>query len=963
MLTLTLLGYPSAVLESTPVVDFISQKALALVAYLAVEPRPHSREALATLLWGELPPERASSNLRQALHNVQKLLPNALLVNRLSVQWNPEYPLRLDVAALESAAPLSDAEVIGLHQGDFFEGLSFGDADTLEQWILTRREGYRVAYTHRLEQHIQAAYGRRDWPTLEQLVARAIAHDALDERPYRMLWRTLARRGDISNALSSAQTLRQTLDRELGVPPSAETETLERRLRLAQADALHNLPSVSTAFVGREDELRQIGAWLHQPEARLITLTGIGGCGKSRLAREAAAQNARSFINGVRYVPLAPLTSEMYLVSAMAGALGVSLQNQPNPLQVVLEHLAQRELLLLLDNAEHLAGVADLVVQILAAAPDCCVLVTSRQALGLREEWVLPLDGLPVDAPDAPALRLLTQTAAQQGYSLPMDNPAVRRISALLEGLPLGLELAASLLSQVPAAQLADQLTESLDALRSGWLNPEPRHISLRAVFDTSWAALNAARQQALARLSIFAAPFTASAAAAICEVDAGMLRSLMTRSLLRDHGERFSLHPVIQRYARERLGDAAALMRQYAAYYIERLAEAEQAFTARDIPAALALMSAEIDHLRHLWGQAVAARDLLLIERMTHTMHRYYEASALYAEGQAFFHMAADQLALSFGAPQEGALLGRLRAHEAGVLLRLGRVSKALTSAEAAVRALESASAPAEHLAFALNALGIALLYTGQTHAAVDALERCAALYRDLGRVERIKPLINLGSVYTRTGDLDRAQAALQEADALAQQINDRMAHYHIKNGLGTICALRGDLTGALPHLLEAQQLAEQAGFISGQAITLYNRADVHLQLGSPQRAMDLARQALALAQRIHDHRAATYALATLALAQTALRDSTARASLAQALTEAQATQSEPLLLVVLFAGAAWCAAHGHAPLAERLRALVATHPATEADYRRRAGDAQMTGEDSLFELVNLLKERLHYA
>lgn len=963
MLTLTLLGYPSAAFNGTPIVDFISQKALALVAYLAVEPRPHSREALATLLWAELPPERALGNLRQALHNAQKLLPEALIVSRLSVQWNPAYPLRLDVAALESAAPLGDAEVISLHQGDFFEGVSFEDADALEQWIITRREGYRVTYTHRLEHHIQAAYERRDWPTLEQLVARAIAHDPLDERPYRMLWRTLARRGDISNAISSAQTLRETLDRELGVPPSAETETLERRLRLAQADAPHNLPSVATAFVGREPELRQIGTWLHQPEARLITLTGIGGSGKSRLAREAAAQNARSFINGVRYVPLAPLTSEVYLVSAVAGALGVSLQNQPNPLQAVLDHLAQRELLLLFDNAEHLAGVADLVAQILGAAPDCCVLVTSRQALGLREEWVLPLDGLPVDAPDAPALQLLTQIAAQQGYSLPAADPAVRRISALLEGLPLGLELAASLLSQVPAPQLADRLAESLDALQSGWHNPEPRHISLRAVFDASWEALNAARQQALARLSIFASPFTAEAASAVCAVDAGMLRSLTTRSLVREQGERFSLHAVILRYARERLGDPTALMAQYVAFYLQRLTDAEQAFTARDIPAALALMSAEIDHLRQLWAHALAMRDLTLIERMTHTMHRYYEASALYAEGQAFFRMADETLRLNPDVPAERALRGRLRAHEAGVLLRLGRVPEASASAEEAVQAFEGDAALSEHLAFALNALGIAQLYTGQINAAIASLERCAALYRQLGRVERIKPLVNLGSVYTRTGDLDRAHAALQEADTLAQQMNDRMAHYHIKNGLGTICALRGDLKESLPHLLEAQQLAEQAGFVSGQAMTLYNRADVHLQLGSPQRAADLARQALALARQIQDHRAATYALATLALAQTKMNDPAARETLVQALHEAQTTQSEPLLLVALFAGAAWCAAHGHAQLAQRLRALVAAHPATEADYRRRAGDASAVGEDSLPELVHILKERLHHA
>lgn len=936
MLRIKVLGYPAIELDGAPVDGFISQKALVLLCYLALEPRPHARESLAGLFWGEMPQERALGNLRQALHNVQKLVPGYVTVTRQTAQWSGDLPCWLDVESLDAAASAGEAIPAGL----FMDGIMVADAEALDHWLTTQRAHYQSRALALLSDRLDQALAHRQWSAVEGLARQVVALDPYAEGAYRALWRAQLSNGAVGTALAGYHTLMERLSEELGVEPAPETRALARQLELAQNAPRHNLPAPSTPFVGREDELAQAEGWLTDPGKRVVTVLGMGGVGKSRLAQELGRRLAASFVNGVRYVALTSVVDVIYLPSALAESLGVSLRGVADPQREIWAFLAERDLLLIFDNAEHLPGFPDWLTGLLTAAPTVKVLVTSRHRLDLREEWVLPLEGLTVRA-DRPAeesagVQLLANNARQRGYTAVLEPAPAAALCGLLEGMPLGIELAGAMLLDHPLVELVEAVRRSFDNLQQRWRNAEPRHSSLRAVFETSWQMLPPDQQAALANLSVFGGSFTAEAADAVAGATPTLLDAFTARSLVRRAGERYSLHAIIRRYAQEACDDEAGANGRYRNHYLDHIARAEATFSDRDIPGAVQLLKAEIDNLRQLWQAAVDQRDLVLVNQLISIMHRFYEGIGWFAEGEAFFAASLSALALNAENPTERALLGRLLSHRAGIGLRLGRMADVTRWAHEAARLLEEEGGAS--LAFALNTLGIAQLYTGDTPSAQATLERCADLYRRLGRSELIKPLINLASVYSRNGETERARAALEEARPLALELRDKVGSYHIANGLGVAYSLLGDHQRALTAFEEALTMSEAVGFVQGRAVTLNNLGDVYTLVGKPQRGVKYATEAVTLSREMKDARSLSYALATLTLAQVALGYPAARQSLIECLESALQSNTDPMTLMALYAAAVWHDHAGRTDAARRLWALVASHPATETDYRQRA-------------------------
>ncbi|MCU0463327.1 MAG: tetratricopeptide repeat protein [Anaerolineae bacterium] len=936
MLRIRVLGYPAIELDGAPVDGFISQKALALLCYLALEPRPHARESLAGLFWGEMPQERALGNLRQALHNVQKLVPGYVTVTRQTAQWAGDLPFSLDVEALDSGVQGGEPIPGGL----FMDGVMVADAEALDHWMTTRRAHYQSLALALLANRLDQALAHRQWSAVEGLARQVVALDPYAEGAYRALWRAQLTSGAVGAALASYQTLVERLSVELGVEPAPETRALVRRLELSQNAPRHNLPAPSSVFVGREDELAQAEGWLTDAGKRVVTVLGIGGVGKSRLAQELGRRLAASFVNGVRYIALTSVVDVIYLPSALAEALGVSLRGVADPQREIWAFLAERELLLIFDNAEHLPGFADWLAALLAAAPDITVLVTSRHRLDLREEWVLPLEGLTAraDRPveESAGVQLLTHNARQRGYTAVLEPAPAADLCGLLEGMPLGIELAGAMLLDHPLVELVEAVRRSFDNLQQRWRNAEPRHSSLRAVFETSWQMLPPDQQTALANLSVFGGSFTAEAADAVAGAAPSLLDVFTARSLVRRAGERYSLHAIIRRYAQEACDDEAGAQTRYRDHYLGHIARAEAALHARDLSVGIQLLKAEIDNIRQLWQACIEQRDLPLIDELTTTLHRFYEGIGWFAEGEAFFAASLSALALDAAEPAERVLLGRLLSHRAGIGLRLGRMADVSRWAHEAARLLEGEDGAA--LAFALNTLGIAQLYTGDTPTARVTLERCADLYRRLGMFELIKPLINLASVYSRNGETERARLALEEAYPLAVKLNDKVGIYHIANGLGVAYSLLGDQTRALTSFEEALTMSEGVGFMQGKAVTLNNLGDVYTLVGKPQRGLKYATEAVSVAREIKDARSLSYALTTLTLTQVALGYPAARQTLIECLEAALQSNTDPMTLMALYAAGVWYAHDKRGDVARQLWTLVAAHPATETDYRQRA-------------------------
>src|SRR5579864_4058079 len=262
----------------------------------------------------------------------------------------------------------------------------------------------------------------------------------------------------------------------------------------------HNLPAQSTPFIGRTAELAEIGQLLADPTCQLLTLVGPGGSGKTRLAIQVAAQKSADFPQGVYFVPLAPLSVPDNIVSAAAGVLGLSFDGSDTPKQQLLHFLRKKRALLLMDNFEHLLEGAAFVAEMLEAAPALKILVTSREALNIQEEWVRRVDGLhfPVgaeveNAQGYSAIWLFVERArrVRANFSLAEEWDNVLRICQLVQGMPLAIELATAWLKTLPSARIADEIQRNLDFLASPLRNVSERHRSMRAVFDQSWKLLS----------------------------------------------------------------------------------------------------------------------------------------------------------------------------------------------------------------------------------------------------------------------------------------------------------------------------------------------------------------------------------------------------------------------------------------------------------------------------------------
>ena len=429
-LQLNLLGKPEVVLNGAPVTAFVSAKVPALLAYLAVTGQAHSRDTLATLLWGDLPEATAKRNLTKALTNLRQLLEPYLLIEWHSVAFNYQAPSAVDVGLFQAAvegsallepdnperdlAPLRQA--VSLYRGDFLAGFYVKNALEFEEWALGQREYLRELMLQALRRLTeQSARLEADPAAALEYCRRWLGLEPWQEAAHRQMMLLLARSGQRDAALAQYETCRQILAEELDVAPTPETTMLYERLKATGKPLPHNLPPPTT-FVGRERALSHLRTQLGQPDCRLLTLVGPGGIGKTRLAIEVARRclapifgpDEVNFADGVYFVNLAPVNAgettsgglseasqvtNLILVT-VATALDFFFQGAADLKTQVFGHLRRKAMLLVLDNFEHLVEGAGLLVELLNAAPGVRLLVTSRERLNLREEWVWEVGGL-----------------------------------------------------------------------------------------------------------------------------------------------------------------------------------------------------------------------------------------------------------------------------------------------------------------------------------------------------------------------------------------------------------------------------------------------------------------------------------------------------------------------------------------------------------------------------------------
>jgi predicted ATPase/class 3 adenylate cyclase len=409
---------------------------------------------------------------------------------------------------------------------------------------------------------------------------------------------------------------------------------------LKSLGAAASLPVPPTALVGREEDIERLHAILAGPGSRLVTLTGAGGIGKTRLAVQAAAGLADEFPDGLWWVGLAPVSGAEQVLGAIAQVLGVREEEGAGLERALLARFEGRRMLVVLDNAEHLLpGLADVVIRLLAASDRLVVLATSRERFQLSAEHVVPVPPLPADD----AVALLRERTAAAG--VPVDqSPVLGRLCERLDRLPLALELAAARLRLFSPAQLLDRIDSRLD-LFTGPRDAEPRHRTLRATIEWSHDLLAGPEQALFRRLAVFAADCTLDAAQSVCQPEPGALDGLLDKCLVVREDDapepRFGMLESIRDFAAERLaadGEGPALRPRHAGYFralAEQMDAALRAGEPEEGP--VAVLAADIGNLRAAVEFGLQAGDTQLVREITAALHMYWDVRGLYSEARSW--------------------------------------------------------------------------------------------------------------------------------------------------------------------------------------------------------------------------------------------------------------------------------------------------------------------------------------
>ncbi|MFO7539792.1 MAG: tetratricopeptide repeat protein [Chloroflexota bacterium] len=863
MLKFHLLGRVQITLDEQAVTGFASEKELLLLCYLLLNPGQRSRPQLAGLLWGEMSEERARANLSTAVYNLRQLLPNAIEATRKTAAFNPDQPVWLDTAVLQqalddAAKPLADAAA--LYRGNFLDGIYPQDAPDLETWLQQERERWRLLALTALDRLVQQQSQVGAWEEAIGSLRRLLAIEPWREESHRTLMRLLARTGQFNAALVQYETCRTLLQEELGVAPMAETTAVYRRIQAAcRRPQSPNLPPQPTPLVGRAAELGQLFTWFNDPRRRLITLAGPGGSGKTRLALAAARDHAYAFLDGVLFVPLAEATSSAGLVQAIAAALELTLAVGAEQADL-LAYLRDKEMLLLLDNVEQaLEPAAALVVALLENAPRLHLLVTSREYLQLRWETRLPLAGLPTPPAAAPeiarfdAVRLFVQMGqrVRPDFTLAGQETAVADLCRLVEGAPLALELAASLLDSQSPSRLLAQIRQSFDRLATTMRDVPVRHHSLQAVFDHSWALLTQPQQAALPRLALFRGGFTPQAASAVAQASSALLAGLAAKTLIRTAGDgsvtlatngRYSLHEVIRQYALAQLTDSQQAAADHAAYFAAQLQQAVDALHGPEQTAVARQLLADLDNCRAAWETAVTAADVALLRQMAPGLARFYRVAGLYEAGVAAFaagaarlprqadlhlyhalfllerheYAAAETAVAAAGAAglSDPALLAQAHLITAAVSLRQGDVVIAQEIIPQALAAAETAQTPwLQAQVWRLS--GQLGERKGDYAQAEQAIRQALTIYEASGDpVELARTYYALGAVLFRRGDYQAAQDLLQKALAIQRQVDPTgLSSARVLVALGTVASNLDQEEQAVAYFQESLAVFQQMG------------------------------------------------------------------------------------------------------------------------------------------------------
>lgn len=823
--SLQLLGVPKLEQQGQNIAIPLDKPA-SMLFYLAQRADWVSRSELGFLYRPDAPEQIALSNVRNYIYRAKNYpWANTLEVTKARIR----YQINTDVQAFNTAFKEANwQQALKLYKGTFLKGISLQDAPSLETWLELERQDLSQKWRMAALRHSHKLENNQDYVNAETWLEKVLKADPLDEEALQAYLRVLFLSGKRSQASDTFESFQKKLKQDLDVEPLETTKTLfeslgqlePKHFKTAKTKPRHNLPAQTTRFIGRKQELERLTKTLAKPDCRLLTLIGLGGAGKTRLGLELAATQLEHY-QGVYFVPLAGVNSADLLASTIAASIGLGLSGKNDPKEQLAQFISDKEMLLLIDNFEHLVEGALLIEELLSAAPKLKIIITSRIALELTGEWLFDLSGLsyPPEATNEAlssfdAIQLFNNRAERVSASFTAEKEsleAVAELSRKVEGLPLALELAATWTRSLSVPQLLTELDKSFDLLSSQHKDLSERHRSIKNVFDYSWQRLSQKEQDALAKLSVFQGGFTLEAAEQVAHAHLALLLSLINHSLVQRKQGRFDLHEFVRQYAAEKLDQRAEhhdlCEQRFIDYYRDFLLSQKVALKGESQKEALDLIAQDIGNVRSVWRFLVKAEEQESIFQLAPVFFNYFDIRANYEEGYSLFATTAKTFL------EKGKYRGAL-------LTGQGTFAWRKDNYREAKRILEEALT-----------------------CSLDSRWQATAL-------------ISLSNVENSLGNPLEAEKHLELALAVSSKANDKQSMATSYNGLAIFAAHKGDVARSVKLFRENLELCISLGNKVARARAMRNLANTIAGSVNGKEAEDLFIGSLKLSKSLGDLR-----------------------------------------------------------------------------------------------------------
>ena len=963
MLEIKTLGGLILLVNGEIAADIGSHKAEALLVYIAFENRPVNRNFLATLLWPECSQESASTSLRVALTALRKSFGDYLEITRDTVWFKPEANWWFDLHELNAYLASGKIEkALAVYHGDFLTGFQIMDSLPFEAWQTGIQTQVNRKVVDALQDSVDIAISTGDVGTGLAHVNKLIEIDPLNEGGYQRCMLLHSLNNDTPSALAQFGKCANVLRNELGVRPSEETQSIYNKIIKGETSIDFRstkqkiyLPVLQTNFVGRKTELFQISKLLRDRNCHLLTLTGPGGVGKSRLAVECAKLIVDEFSEGVTFISFDGCFHGDLILTKIAKALGFDIDSIATPLspeRQLIDFLRNKRVLLILDGFDQLIPHGKVLSRILENAPGVKIIVTSREKIDLMGEWLFTLSGLPVPERDDHTSLYLNDSiqlfVSRVDQLTPGFHPSTEEyrhmadICSDIEGNPLGIELAASWSEVMTIEEIKKEILQNVDFLAVDIQDLPRGHQSLRAVFNNSWELLSTKQQEMLSRLSVFQDAFDRQAAQFVARADIMQLSELVNKSLVvaRDQG-RFSLHSLIRQFSQEKLSmrvdQKLEVENRYSHYYedllIQRkddLMESDMLGARRDIRQELTHVLAAM-HWTCLHGESDSVLESLEVLLGFFAVHGWFE-------GVNFFASLAEarkgHLEKIETDPKFDPTVLACCVHQAFLLSNLGQIEESEAISRTCCKALGDLGLKAE-LSECLHNLGVNASFRGEYEVSQSLLEEAIYMGNESDHILWPTYLLWLGHVYFLMGAYEDGMLTLNKCHAIFMEKGTYWGAAFALSKMGLASDGLGEHKQAIRFHQSALDVFEKVENQAGKGYCLSRMSISACHLGDYEQSKIYAEKGIQIFEAIDHHWGLSSALSCLGFAYYGLGNlQNACQAFCEALGISDRDQMAPLSLYALTGLALIMMDRGQSAKALSLLAYVKHHPKMAKAY-----------------------------